>query len=987
MAGIMKRREDKGPGAVRLVALLALLSVVPLALLAYSSVHLASGAVRREVETRLSSNAALSATAILEEMDGLGELVESYAQRPALIDGLTRPGQDVGDDLVPQLTELRLARPGIATAFLAAPDGTLLEIVPATPSIIGNDFSFRDWYRGVTSTGLTYLSEAYQSQATGHPTVVATATLVRAPGEGTTPGPAIGILVAAYDLGTIQAFVNEFSASQGVALTVTDQRGTLVAAPGAAPTGLSSRRSDPMVASALHGGSGVTTWEGPDGRNLTAYAPIPRIGWTVTASVPERQGLVGVVRLRSTVLLIAGLLLMALLAGLILLDRALRARRRAEEESREASALVDSIVESIPHMIFVKDAEELRFVRFNRAGEDLLGLPRDSLLGMSDDDFFPAEQAAFFKQKDREVLASGLALDIPEEPIDTPSGRRYLHTRKIPIVAADGIPDYLLGISEDITEHKMMQDAVRESEERYRLLVETAKDMVFTYAPDGTFTSLNSGFEAITGWDRRDWIGKPFAPLVHPDDLPAASERSARLLRGENLPPFEVRLSSRGGGWVTAESVATPMVDDGKVVQVLGIVRDITERKQAEEEIRRAKDDAERSRDEAQRARDAADQANRAKSEFLSRMSHELRTPLNAVLGFGQLLEMDELNDDQRESVHQILKGGKHLLDLINEVLDISRIEVGRLSLSMETVSVRDALEEAIDLVRPLAGDVGVDLHQPVVEAASYVLADRQRLKQVLLNLLSNGVKYNRPGGTLTVRCRQMEAEGCALIEVTDEGSGIAAEHMERLFTPFDRLGAERTGVEGTGLGLALSKRLVEAMGGSVGVVSAPGVGTTFSVRLSLAQEIDVPLDEATMGRRAMDGLPDGGATLLYIEDNAANLKLIERVLGEHSGLELLVALQASIGLDLARQHQPDLILLDLHLPDMRGDEVLMSLKADPRTRDIPVVMISADATESQIRKLLAEGARAYLTKPLDVRKFLETIKGILIEGRLDHAG
>jgi CheY-like chemotaxis protein len=381
-------------------------------------------------------------------------------------------------------------------------------------------------------------------------------------------------------------------------------------------------------------------------------------------------------------------------------------------------------------------------------------------------------------------------------------------------------------------------------------------------------------------------------------------------------------------------------------------------------------------------------------------MSHELRTPLNAVLGFAQLLEMDPLPADQQRSVSRILRAGRHLLDLVNEVLDIARIEAGRLPLSPEPVRVRDVVREALDLVRPLAAEHHVTLLPgPAETCERFVLADRQRLKQVLLNLLTNAVKYNRPeGGVVTVSFEALPAGegGPALspaasgvvgrlrIAVRDTGQGIAPEKLDRLFTAFDRLGAESTGVEGTGLGLALAQRLTEAMGGRIVVESVEGSGTTFRVDLA---EVAIQVAGRTTTPRV--GEPISGAaagetrrtrTVLYIEDNLPNLELIEELFARWPHVALVPAMQGRLGAELARQHRPDLILLDVHLPDIGGEEVLRQLQTDVRTRLIPVVVLSADATPGQITRLRGAGARAYLTKPLDVAQFLVLVNDILQE-------
>lgn len=382
-----------------------------------------------------------------------------------------------------------------------------------------------------------------------------------------------------------------------------------------------------------------------------------------------------------------------------------------------------------------------------------------------------------------------------------------------------------------------------------------------------------------------------------------------------------------------------------------------------------------RAQKEADLARREADEANAAKSRFLSRMSHELRTPLNAILGFGQLLEGSELSEEDREGAGYIVKAGRHLLSLINDVLDLSRIEAGELTVSPEPVHCGELINDAIALMRPAASAREIQLTGPAPACDVYVMTDRQRGRQVLLNLLSNAVKYNYDGGLVAVTCTPLP-EAILRISVRDTGPGIDPARRELLFAPFERLGAETSGIEGTGLGLALSRQLIEQLGGTMGVESAPGQGSTFWIDLPMTEEPEspegappVPLD------RAAD---QDGRVLLLIEDNLANLRLVEAMLRQRPHVTVLPAMQGGLGLELAYSNAPDVIVLDLHLPDMSGRDVLTRLKADPRTRDIPVIVATADADRRRGQALVAEGAASCLTKPLDLKSFLETVDAAL---------
>jgi PAS domain S-box-containing protein len=530
----------------------------------------------------------------------------------------------------------------------------------------------------------------------------------------------------------------------------------------------------------------------------------------------------------------------------------------------------------------------------------------------------------------------------------------------------NGDPRHFLIMIEDISVRKEAEQALHESKRQleYALqanqsIMDNSQDVICTVDENGRFLTVNAACQDLLGYAPAELIGRFYFDFVYPQDRVRTSEADTVTRKSGRLTDFVNRYVRKDGSIVHVLWSAS-WAETEKIF--FCVAHDVTERQRAEEKMLEAKEEA--------------DRANKAKSEFLSRMSHELRTPLNAILGFSQLLERQKPTEVQRTRIAYIINAGRHLLELINEVLDISRIEAGRMQLSVEPVCVGHALGEAIDLMRTLAADRSIELIASTDgNNSSYVLADRQRFKQVLLNLLTNAIKYTPPGGRVTVSAAPASRDRHRIV-VSDTGPGISAENMSRLFTPFDRLGAEQSDVQGTGLGLAVSQRLIQAMGGSIGVNSDAGRGSTFWVELPRTNS---PLERAVKpnddpARKVTISPEEEKRTILYIEDNLSNLTLVQQILDEHADIELMTAMQGSIGLELARRHSPDLILLDLHLPDMPGWEVLAQLRGDQKTCSIPTIVISADATARQIERLMAAGASAYLTKPLDVDQFVRVL-------------
>jgi signal transduction histidine kinase/ActR/RegA family two-component response regulator len=526
----------------------------------------------------------------------------------------------------------------------------------------------------------------------------------------------------------------------------------------------------------------------------------------------------------------------------------------------------------------------------------------------------------------------------------------------------------------------------------FRALFQSAPGLYLVLDPNLVIVAASDAYLSATMTRREDVLGRGLFDVFpdNPDDPDATGVQNLRAsldrVRRDHIADamavqkYDIRRPEADGGEFEVRywsPLNTPVLsDDGELRYIIHRVEDVTEfvRLQASEEERAQITDQLQRRtvqmeaevlrrsQELQEANVKLRAASSAKDEFLSRMSHELRTPLNSVIGFAQLLSRDALTADQHENVTQILKAGQLLLDLINEVLDVSRIATGRLSLSLEPVGVTQLINDAVALVRPMATHEGLAISAEDANGL-HVLADRQRLAQVLLNLLSNAVKYNRPGGSVSVSWEKGDP-GRLRIHVADTGIGISESRLARLYEPFDRLGAEQTAVEGTGLGLALSKGLVEAMGGTLSVESSERRGSAFTVELDLAEPQDRRFERVRLSR----AVPKcDRRRVLYIEDNLANLRLIERIFSHRDDIEVISAMQGRVGIDLAREHAPSLILLDLHLPDMHGEDVLGELRRLPETSMIPVVIMSADATPGTIQRLASRGADEYLTKPFDI--------------------
>ena len=524
-------------------------------------------------------------------------------------------------------------------------------------------------------------------------------------------------------------------------------------------------------------------------------------------------------------------------------------------------------------------------------------------------------------------------------------------------------------------EQMKLDQRLRDQQFYTRSLIESNIDALMTTDPEGVITDVNKQMEALTGCTRDELIGAPFKDYFTD---PQRAEAGIKLvLREKKLTNYELTARSRDGKTTVVSYNATTFYDrDRKLQGVFAAARDVTEPKRLHQALNEQNI-------ELKRARSAAEKANLAKSDFLSSMSHELRSPLNAILGFAQLMNSDSPAPTaaQAASIDQILHAGWYLLQLINEILDLAQIESGRFALSSEPTSLSDVMGECQAMMEPLGQKRGIIVTFPRFDLPCFVVADRTRLKQILINLLSNAIKYNRPNGAVTVESALAGTSPERIrISVKDTGAGLAPEMLLQLFQPFNRLGQERSGEEGTGIGLVMSKRLVELMGGEMGVDSASGSGSVFWFELNAAAPPQLTDDfiEPAPGPQAQGQAGARLRTLLYVEDNPANLMLVEQLIARRPDMRLLTATNGTRGIQLARAHRPEAILMDINLPGISGIEALRTLREDAETAHIPVIALSANAMPRDVQKGLEAGFIRYLTKPIKVNEFLQTLDAVM---------
>jgi len=637
-------------------------------------------------------------------------------------------------------------------------------------------------------------------------------------------------------------------------------------------------------------------------------------------------------------------------------------RMVAESALKKSEAENRAIIQAVPDLMF-RISRDGTYLDAHYHNDSSLYVPKEAFIGKKIIEILPPDLAEKSLNSIRKAFSTDEIVQY-EYKLAIKEKDYYFENRIIAISA-----DEVLSIIRDITDRKESETALQMQSAAFESF---ALAIIITDI-NGYIQWSNSAFTRLTGYSGEEVKGKTPGQLIKSGKQDKAFyENLWNTILGKKVWTGELINRKKDRTLYYEEQTITPVMNSfGEIVNFISIKIDITERKNEQEELFKAKE--------------AAEKANKAKSMFLSRMSHELRTPMNSILGFAQLLEMDELNQKQKKRVTHILNNGKHLLDLINEVLDISGIEAGRQTLLIEPIALPLLINEVIDSLQSIAGKkmVSITFESSTSDKVA-ALADRVRLRQILNNLIGNAIKYNVEGGTVTVRMETVagrnEYNRLVKISVSDTGTGIKDEDVGKLFQPFERIGADKTNIEGSGLGLMVVKRLTEAMGGTVGVESVVGKGSTFWIELPACHE---SFRESV--KSAGSELPEiknikYTSSVLYVEDNVSNIELVDNILTEQRpGLRLITT---SLGLQayvLAREHKPALILLDLDLPDIQGVDVLDQLMNDKHTKNIPVVILSADATTHTVEKLIHAGAQDYLTKPLDIVSFLKVIDNFIL--------
>lgn len=661
------------------------------------------------------------------------------------------------------------------------------------------------------------------------------------------------------------------------------------------------------------------------------------------------------------------------LCGVLLMLIDVTGHINAELKAKQEQVFNQNLMDVAGQLIVVLDNNG-RIIRFNKACQELTGYSAEEITNSFVwDHLLVAEDIEPVKAVFKNLANSGITSEFENYWVAKDGSHKMVHWSNTVLKAYNGTQQHVVSVGTDITELQKNQLVLK----RFAQIIDQIHDSVVSTDLDGFVTSWNKGAERLFGYSAEEMMGESIAKVYFPEDLQALQDDIIAPLKREGLHYVECRMRKKDGNGFWAKLSLSLLHDDsGEVVGMIGYSMDITERIQYQQALEEHKNNLEKLVEQRTQelviAKDEAEQANQLKTQFLNRMSHELRTPLNAILGFGQLLRYEPLAEDPQKFVDEIMIAGQHLHGMINEVLDLARIESGHLHVEIKDASAYELVTSAIAMVKSQAEHQGITIHSTLSAANDVILAtDPVRFKEAIINLLTNAIKYNKDHGQVTISLRKL-TEDMVRLTVTDTGKGLDPEQLKYIFEPFNRLGAEFSCIEGVGIGLTIAKQLMELLGGEIGVESKPGVGSSFWLDCPISKTQNVheePVQQSKVRQPAASQY-----RILYVEDNPANLRLVQHALKRQQNIALFSAVTAEEGIQLAQELQPHLILMDINLPGMDGYQALQQLLQTESTRRIKVIAVSAAASVRDIEKGLLAGFKRYLTKPLDIEDLLHVV-------------
>jgi PAS domain S-box-containing protein len=890
-------------------------------------------------------------------------LLESFATRPDLLKNVL--GQDF-QKVTTHLEQAYALRPDFLFLSVYDAAGTMRAIYPPDPGSINKNFAFRDWYKGVVSQSGSYVSEVYKTTVGNHPQVVAVAVPLK-----NSQGQMIGILMASEKVDTVLKEIHALTTPQSSsAISLIDQHGHVFGNAKSSVTIIDSNHGiNPQVIDQVRSSNASSKLQRINGQDMfISFCPIASLKWGVFIETPPAAVSNALWEYEKNLGILGLLVISAALVGGGFVASLYKQLRDAGEALRESENWHRTLFDSNPLPSWVFDSETLKFISVNNAAVRSYGYSREEFLDLKITDIRP--------QEDVERLLKAKQIHANESDWVSPWRHKKRNGEIIEVEITSHKVDLnrrpsVLVVAVDITERKRAEAKLQESEERFRLMVSSVEDYaIFMLDPQGHVSTWNQGAQRIKGYRAEEIIGRHMSSFYTEEDIQLGKpDRALATALSVGRMEDEGWRVRKDGSKFWANVIITPLKDEAGTLRGFSKVsRDMTEKKRVQDAISQLNTQLQTTNAELHLRNREVERATQLKSQFLASMSHELRTPLNAIVGFSDLLSekiAGELNAKQERFVGHIKTGSRHLLQLINDILDLSKIESGQMDLRLEDFYVGDVLPEVLSTIRPLAMAKKIGVKENVKTLLN-VNADRVRFKQVLYNLLSNGIKFTPEGGEL--RVEGFSDGNLSRIVVSDTGVGIRSEEQDIIFEEFRQAGETTKGVkEGTGLGLAITRRLVEQHGGKLWVTSEPGVGSQFSFTMPMAiSNPGVPIVSAT----DHSGKDQAKRNILVVDDDATARELLCSYL-ESEGYYVTTAQSGPEALKCAHRLKPDAITLDILMPNGNGFGTLFDLRSSPDTSHIPVIIVSI---VDQKNLGMALGAADYLVKPVDKSLLLATI-------------